>query len=578
MDTQPPAPERERIHAAILRAADIAATRDEPITSSRLVELADRLEGAEFNVVVVGAFKRGKSTVVNALLGTSVLPTGVLPLTSVVTRIRWGPRSTAGVRSTDGSSRPIPVEELDAFVTETANPGNHRGVVSAEVRVPVDLLRSGGVIVDTPGVGSTLAHNTDTTLRFLEDVDAAVFVTSPDPPISDEERRFLIAVEEQARATFYVLNKVDRLADEDLTQVLGFTRSVIADVIGHQPEVFPLSARRALESGDPGFERFAEALAAFLDQDLADTGLASVVRKANDAVGRVRAGIELELGALRLSVQEIARRREGLAEVRRRAESVRRELDALVAADGREQMAWVGEELAAWRGEETDRLLLEAERAMAERTVAPAELGHSLDDALRADIADRRPTFEAEVRARSTASREELVERARSAADDAVAAAAEVLDLALPPPPPIEGLAEHSRFSFAFFEVPTVMESLLPDAAAILPAPWARAVALRRARRRIPIVVDRHAGRIRHDLATRLQESADALRRALDRQLAATTEGLDEALAGAERRAGSLATSETEAAAALGGLDRELASLAAQLVHRAAPLIEERTS
>jgi Dynamin family len=577
MDPQLWSTERERIHGAIVRAAGIAQQRGEPITSSRLSRLAERLERDEFNLVVVGAFKRGKSTVVNALLGAPVLPTGVLPLTSVVTRLRWGTASTAEIRSTDGTAMRIPVEELDGFVTEAANPENRLGVASAEVQLPADLLRSGGVIVDTPGVGSTLAHNTDTTLAFLGDVDAVVFVTSPDPPISEDERRFLVAVSDHAHHLFFVLNKVDLLAGEDVDQVLAFTRSVIGEAIGGEPRVHAVSARRALGGDDPGFDAFTEALMAFLEHDLPATGVASVTRKASDAVGRIRTSIGVELDALRLSVEEIARRRSRLDAVQRDVESTQKELHALVAASGRELLAWIEGELATWRSSETERLLVEAEHVMAAGSIRPVELARTMDGLLRADLETWRPGLETAVRTRASAAREPIVARADAAAADAAASAAQILHLEPPRTPPVEGLTERSRFTYASFEVPTVMESLLPDAAAVLPTAWAAGVALRRARRRIPMIVDRYSGRVRHDLATRLEESAGELLRALDRHLAETTEGLDEALARAEERADSLARTEASRSSELQALDRELRSLAAMLSGPSG-LLREHTS
>jgi Dynamin family len=574
MSAQPTTSETDRIYLAILRAGEIALERGEPITSARLTALADRLERSDFNVVVVGAFKRGKSTLVNALVGAPILPTGVLPQTSVVTRLRWAPAPTTAITSEDGTTRWIPLAGLEGFVTEAGNPRNHLRVASAEVSMPADILRSGGVLVDTPGVGSTFEHNTETTLRALEDVDAAVFVTAPDPPMSEDERRFLIAVRRHAHKMFFVLNKMDILDDDEAGEVITFTRSVIGTAVGDEVTVYPISARLALREADPGFDRFSDGLAAFLDRDLARTGSSSVAAKACLAIDRIRAGIAVELEALHLSIEEIERRRERLAEVRRGTEATRRELEALVQAHVGELLSWIAEELATWRSGETDRLLQEADRAMAGSTTHPAELARSIDDLLRDDIEAWRPGLEAAVRSRSSKARDALASRAEAAASRAAEAAAEIFDLRSPTTPPIEGLPDESRFTYGSFEVPTVAQSLLPDAAKVLPTRWAAGIALRRARRRIPMIVDRHSGRIRHDLATRLERSARELIRALDRHLGATTEGLDEALARAEASADSVERSGSDAAPPLLALDRELRSLV-ELLRRQAGRSQE---
>jgi ribosome biogenesis GTPase A len=118
--------------------------------AGRAARLADRLAQGRFHVSVLGEFKRGKSTVVNALLGRDLLPTGVLPLTAVATEVAFG-ESGASLVHLDGTRCEVTVDELADFVTEARNPGNERQVARVEVRVPAELLRPGVVLVDTPG-------------------------------------------------------------------------------------------------------------------------------------------------------------------------------------------------------------------------------------------------------------------------------------------------------------------------------------------------------------------------------------------------------------------------------------------
>lgn len=83
-----------------------------------------RVVEGRFYVACVGQFKRGKSTLINALIGQEVLPTGFIPVTAVPTIIRFGERSHARVRTRDGSWRDIPIPELKEYVTEERNPEN----------------------------------------------------------------------------------------------------------------------------------------------------------------------------------------------------------------------------------------------------------------------------------------------------------------------------------------------------------------------------------------------------------------------------------------------------------------------
>jgi hypothetical protein len=109
----------------------------------RLEGLADRLDDDREIVAALGGFNRGKSSFMNALLGTDVLPVGVLPLTNLATELRWGAELEALVGFADGSSWTIDLKELASFVTQVGNPANHRGVERVLVRLPAEILSRG---------------------------------------------------------------------------------------------------------------------------------------------------------------------------------------------------------------------------------------------------------------------------------------------------------------------------------------------------------------------------------------------------------------------------------------------------
>ncbi len=167
MHVEAPSSAEDRALEPIARVVEIAEERGETTAVQRLRTLETRLASRVLHVAVLGEFKRGKSTLVNALLGEEVLPTGVLPLTSVVTRVRWGEIPSVTILFSDGTSTVIAVDEISRFVTESENPGNRLGVDIAEVKAPSDLLRGNVVILDTPGVGSTFEQNTQATLELL---------------------------------------------------------------------------------------------------------------------------------------------------------------------------------------------------------------------------------------------------------------------------------------------------------------------------------------------------------------------------------------------------------------------------
>jgi GTP-binding protein EngB required for normal cell division len=192
----------------------------------------ERIAERRFYVACVGQFKRGKSSLLNALVGRAILPVGVLPVTSVPTVLRYGERPAARVRFSGGSWRDIRLEDLAAYVAEENNSENKMGVQAVEVFVPSPLLSSGMCLVDTPGIGSVLAANTAATREFVPHVDAALVVLGADPPISGEELALVEEVSRHVENLLFVLNKADRLPAEESDEAARFAERVLVERLG----------------------------------------------------------------------------------------------------------------------------------------------------------------------------------------------------------------------------------------------------------------------------------------------------------------------------------------------------------
>ena len=124
---------KAQMATALSQLTDFFTQRGQAALLWRACALADKLETEQFNLVVLGQFKRGKSTLINALLGADLLPTAVVPLTSIVTIIQPGPQPHAVVRFLDGRTLGVDVADLALYSTERDNPDNTRGVAQVEV-------------------------------------------------------------------------------------------------------------------------------------------------------------------------------------------------------------------------------------------------------------------------------------------------------------------------------------------------------------------------------------------------------------------------------------------------------------
>ena len=195
------------------------------------------------DVAVFGRFKAGKSSFLNSLTGRAVLPIGVVPLTAVVTRLRYGPVEKAEVRFLDGTTKAVPLEEIGRYVAEDANPNNEKRVASVEVELPtlkgLEPLR----FVDTPGLGSAFTHNTQVTLQWLPNVGAALVAVSCDAPLSEPDLALLEQLRLHTPKIVVLLTKADLLTAAQRNEVLAYVHRQLKAKWGTEVPVYFYSVR-----------------------------------------------------------------------------------------------------------------------------------------------------------------------------------------------------------------------------------------------------------------------------------------------------------------------------------------------
>jgi GTP-binding protein EngB required for normal cell division len=297
----------------ILRCID-SMMNDEYINCDVCSDLKEKIETNAFNLVVVGQFKRGKTLLINALLGADILPVAVIPLTSIVTILTFGDRLTITVHFDDGRSVVIDHGDLAAYVTEVGNPKNEKKVSTVVITYPSAYLKDGVRLIDTPGVGSVFQHNTDVAYQYLPQCDAALFLLSVDQPVSKAELDFLRDVRQYSGRIFFLLNKIDYVNEAECRESLTFSQQAISDVMGADVKIFPVSAKLALNGKLAGVEEalqksnlpdFSRVLNEFLMNEKGKILLLSVANNALRALSQVRLELELELKSLTAPVEEL---------------------------------------------------------------------------------------------------------------------------------------------------------------------------------------------------------------------------------------------------------------------------------
>lgn len=490
----------------------------------RVAELQRRLTQRRLRVLVVGEAKRGKSTLINALLGRPALPTGVVPVTAVATTVVNGADEGLTVEFDDGRSERHPLSRIVDFVTEAGNGGNARGVVAVTVRLDAPLLHGGVELVDTPGVGSVHEHNTTTAGHALGQMDTAVFVVSGDPPISASERAWLRTVHDQAVGVVCVLNKADRLDSHDLEQAVAFTSAIVVDELGEDTEVWPVSATRALAGYDEDgqWSRFRTKLAQTLHQHGARDLHRSVQARAQRLAVAVGEREQATVAALSLTEQQMQTRLavfEGeLAQVDEArfasAALVQAHIDRLRAETDAQAVALPQATAPAVLAAVQDRLQHEPG---AERSVEEAALNVAAEHIER--VVEGWRTHRAHELNRAV---QQLVRDATAQVDQHVAAvravAAELFELDLELAQVPDELVPSVRFWYAFGTDPGQTQALAGAVRRRLPGRVGRRRTQRYVRQRTADLLAQQVGRARADLDHRLRETRRMLLKGLEQR------------------------------------------------------------
>ncbi len=536
----------------------------------------------ELTVAVLGQFKRGKSSLLNALAGRPVLPTGLLPTTAVATSLVRGP---TGVRVTDaqGVTWAASLDAVADYVSEQRNPGNVQRIARVEVSVPLPAWADGITFVDSPGVGSAHDANTAAARSLLPTVDAAVFVLAPDPPITAEEVSFLAEAKAYAAKVFFVVNKIDLLSSEERVVLQTYLRQQLSERCGFaDPRLYPCSAalprggRRSRDPGaapDGGVGELAHALEEYLGARRHEV-VRTVLRARTRAFAlRLRAQLDLALRAERLSDDERAGRVSVLGQQISEVRLEHQALEALMAEKVRRLAADLPARIERARQVEVPAVARAlGERLETLRARTSGGLASAFDQELRGQVvpaADRMArAVTDEVSEAMRAQVHLLEERLRRWTEVLRTAVADGFGVNLPPlaidPEPLGEGVRRGRVE-GLFE-----GTLLGQTGLFLPAAALRARLRGRLGRIVEEEFEAQGGRLRSDLSERIAKAWATMRERLaarlDRDLklieqsvaagqAARDAGREAALRWrAETERGRLRTEEIERAAASEGV------------------------
>ena len=499
-----------------------------PLQSLRplVLKLREKLRTGEVRLAVLGQMKRGKSSLLNSLLGENILPTGVLPLTSVVTEIRYATVPKAMVLQQNGSLDEIALSEIPEYVTEAKNPGNRKRILGLNLLYPSDLLKDGLVLVDTPGFGSTYSHNTAATLGYLKKIDAAIVVFSIDPPITDVEANFIQDLQKEVPQIFFVLNKIDLVSDTDVHAACGFLRDELANRLGRRSfDVFPLTTRTEMAargSGETswGLGRFVKHLRHFARYGHDETLVLSILRDAGEVLDLAAFSLSISRRLSSLSPSEMNEKRNEIQRLLDEAARGTAAIRTLLHEEQLELMEKIGADLEMHVKVSTPYLEKRLLSFQEENPQSSGQaLGRLLEEFFNREIHTIFGDWRMQEDAQLSIMLAEVVLRYKARAESILntlsIAIGSLVDL---PPTNLKvscGLAMDSRVSYSIERIFFSLDSLL----LAIPPFLQRALVFRRVRATVGSRLDGNSGRIRFDYMERLERTFRDLEQSLTSQI-----------------------------------------------------------
>jgi len=508
-------------------------------------ELKEKIQNNAFNLIVLGQFKRGKTSLINALLGAEILPVAVVPLTSIATILKYGEVLRIKVFFNDGRVTEIKPESLPEYVTEKGNPKNIKGVSEVIITYPSPYLKDGVRLIDTPGVGSIYQHNTDVAYQYLPKSDAALFLLSVDQPVSQAELDFLKDVREYSDRIFFLQNKADYVNPEDIKESIVFSKGVIEDVMKCELKIFPVSAKLALDGKLSGSKdllvkshlpEFEDILNTFLMEEKGKVLILSVSNTLLRILSQAMLELELEMKSLTTPLDELKKKVEVFEN--KKKEIMQEKQDFNILLDGeinRLVKTGLDEDILIFRKELTANITLGLEALYREsKGFSGKELNYKLEEYVVNEIKNAYNNWRAKEDGELASAFETICSRFIVKINETVDAllkfSSELFAIPFESFKAEELWTLKSSFYYKFKDEPVSLELLATSITLALPRFISNKIILKNIREYMLQMIDRQGGRIRFDFAERLDKSKLDFRWAMLQRIEATIEGISTAI------------------------------------------------
>lgn len=349
---------RKRIMDAIDEVQGISGELQAEAAGQVLQLTKEGLADDRFKIVVVGEFSRGKSTFVNGLLGRRILPSSANPTTTVLSKIVYAEQPYYRLHFREGRDCVDVTEPKFQSIVAPEEPDpddllslqerdqtlmDYAAISHVEIGYPASLCQGGVELIDTPGTNDLDAAREEITYRFIPEADAAVFVLSTRPPLTETELNFFKdrILEASIQKIFFVVNFKDRLATSEAQEKVMNRFTALLTPLVKDLKIYLISAKQALEarraaSGEAvasrivpltesGYPEFEAAVGLFLSEERGRVKLAKPLERT------LRIADELKQNAIRLPLSMLGLH---LSDLEAKAVTVQKELHRVTRVAG----------------------------------------------------------------------------------------------------------------------------------------------------------------------------------------------------------------------------------------------------
>lgn len=225
-----------KVAVQLEKVLEVSGLGEEKEILAEIRSLQQRIAERKFRVAVVGEFNRGKSSLINVLLGKRILPEDVLATTATINRITYGAKPRAYLAMKDGKSNTdaIPVEELASYVTKLTEESAQKAaeIQEAVVEYPTMFCYNNVDLIDTPGMNDAEEMNAVTVNR-LENIDLTIVAVSALIPFGETEQKFVVQLLESPNICqiVFAITYIDMIREKEREKIVSFLKERICESV-----------------------------------------------------------------------------------------------------------------------------------------------------------------------------------------------------------------------------------------------------------------------------------------------------------------------------------------------------------